>query len=131
MLCLSQHGIDTHVILIMNNEAEIIDINIKIINTMATSETELFLKGLELNERILDLSNSLKPGRNEKNKLVLSFDLYCVLIKYFILIYQEPENIDSTLEELLSDDNLKIEVGDVTFTLEVNFFSPPNTIIIR
>jgi hypothetical protein len=98
---------------------------------MTSPDTVLFLKGLELNNRILDLSHSVKANGKLGNKLILSFDLYCLIIKYFLLLYHEPEDINASLEEILLDDNLQIEVSDLSLTLEVNFFSPPNTVILR
>jgi len=97
---------------------------------MTSTSTILFLKGLHLNNRILKLAKTTQNKRSGQPKIRLSFDLYCILIEYFVIIYNDDEDIDLSIEELLIQDTLQIEVGSVTYTLEVNFFSPSNTLII-
>ncbi|GEM_PF-2309061 len=97
---------------------------------MTSQSTLLFLKGLHLNNRILELTKNVHTKSPGKQKIKLSFDLFCVLIEYFVIINNDEENIDLTIEELLSQDSLQVEVGAVTYTLEVNFFSPSNTLIV-
>jgi hypothetical protein len=97
---------------------------------MTFSSTMVFLKGLQLNNRILELIDSLNGTDFERRKLILSFDLYCLLVEYFIILYHESENIEEMLSGLLAQDALQVEVGNAVYSLEIDFFAHPNTIIV-
>lgn len=112
---------------------------------MTQSDTILFLKGLQLNNRILDLSSGLEDQKHTsglvegQKRLVLSFDLYCLLTEYFVLLNHYHNNhlqggaIDrptETIEELFHTDDLIVESGGFDLNVKIDFNAPPNTLRI-
>ncbi len=103
---------------------------------MTQSDSIIFLKGLQLNNRILELSTCLKnqdqtSGLVERQKkLVLSFDLYCLLTEYFVLLNRYHNNPTETLEELFDTDDLIVELGNYDLNVKIDFSAPPNTLRI-
>ncbi len=101
---------------------------------MTQSDSIIFLKGLQLNNRILELStrntNQKKTDSLAEKKLVLSFDLYCLLTEYFVLLNRYHDNPAETLEELFDTDHLIVELGNHDLIVKIDFTAPPNTLRI-
>jgi hypothetical protein len=96
---------------------------------MKTAEYVL-TRGNHLNERVIALSHSLDTQLAPQSKLVLSFDLYCVLLEYTVLVGQLNLADGQTVEELLSYDDLLFDTGLHKLIVSVDFFSPANSVQI-
>ncbi len=96
---------------------------------MKTAEY-LLVRGNHLNERIIALSQSLDTQVAPQGKLVLSFDLYCVLLEYTVLVGQLNLTGAQSVEELLAHDDLIFDTGIHKLIVSVDFFSPANSVQI-
>ncbi len=96
---------------------------------MSHAETYL-LKGTQLYERICGLSASLE-STEPQTKLVLSFDLYCLLLEYTSLVGRLNAGDAATVDELLTYDELMFDTGSYHLLVSIDFFSPSDTIIIH
>lgn len=96
---------------------------------MKTAEY-LLVRGTHLNERVVGLSHSLDTQLAPQARLVLSFDLYCVLLEYTVLVSQLSLAEVQTVEELLSYDDLIFDTGVHKLIVSVDFFSPANSMQI-
>lgn len=91
----------------------------------------LLIRGMQLNNRIVDTVKSLPGTRPRHAELILSFDLYCLLMEYFILLYHRDEGVNESLYSLLSYDDLEIQVGSQSLKVSVDFFAPINSLHIK
>jgi hypothetical protein len=96
---------------------------------MKTAEYVL-VRGNNLNERVISLSESLDTQLAPQSRLVLSFDLYCVLLEYTVLVGQLNLTDGQTVEELLGYDDLIFDTGLHKLIVSVDFFSPTNSVQI-
>ncbi len=96
---------------------------------MKTAEYVL-VRGNQLNERVIALSQSLDSQLAPQTKLVLSFDLYCVLLEYTVLVGQLNLTTGQTVEELISYDDLIFDTGLHKLIVSIDFFSPANSVQI-
>lgn len=96
---------------------------------MSQAETYL-LKGTQLYERICALSASLE-AKQPQTKLILSFDLYCLLLEYTSLVGRLNSGDAATVNELLAYDELMFDTGNDHLLVSVDFFASQDTILIR
>jgi hypothetical protein len=96
---------------------------------MTTVEAVL-VRGNQLHERVAALSNSLDSQLAPQSKLVLSFDLYCVLLEYTALMGQLNLENGQTVAELLHCDALIFDTGIHKLGVSVDFFGPTNSVQI-
>lgn len=95
------------------------------------SQTETYLlKGTQLYERICTLSASLEP-KELQTKLVISFDLYCLLLEYTSLVGRLSAGDAATVDELLTYDELMFDTGNYHLLVSIDFFAPSDTIMIH
>lgn len=99
---------------------------------MGMSEAESFLvRGTQLYERICAQTLATESTAQRPSQLTLSFDLFCILVEYTVLIDRLNSGMASTIEELFSSDDLLFDAGSVQLVVGVDFFLPQNTIIVR
>ena len=96
---------------------------------MSQAETYL-LKGTQLYERICALSASIE-AEQPQTKLILSFDLYCLLLEYTSLVGRLNSGDAATVNELLTYDELMFDTGNYHLLVSVDFFASQDTILIR
>ena len=96
---------------------------------MSNSET-VILKGSQLHERICALSAFMDSVVNRQETLVLSFDLYCVLLEYSVLLGKFDVLEKLTVEQLIDYDQLVFDTGSHKLVVHVDFFSPQNSVTI-
>jgi hypothetical protein len=95
------------------------------------SETEqLLLKGTQLHERICALSSYMEMESRQQTKLLISFDLYCVMMEYSALLARFDSTGGETLEDLLDYEDLVFDTGHTSLNVSIDFFASPNTISI-
>ncbi|HTY09812.1 MAG TPA: hypothetical protein VMF88_01960 [Bacteroidota bacterium] len=98
----------------------------------AVSGTEALLtKALELCTYINTISASYGDDGKGKKKLVLSFDLYCLLLEYTFYLKGLSDTNPNTIEELIVCDDLLFETPNRQLEVNVDFFLPANTVIVR
>ncbi len=95
-----------------------------------TSDEEVLVKGVHIQQRIASLSAMLDSQTQHQERLTLSFDVYCALLNYTVLMNQEKQNKDLLLQELLLKDDLLFETGNHQLYIFVDFDAPPNAIRI-
>ena len=96
------------------------------------SESEgIILKGSQLHERICAVSTFMDSVSNKQEELILSFDLYCVLLEYSVLLGKFDVMEKLTVEQLLGFQQLIFDTGQQKLTVEVDFFAQPNSVTIR
>lgn len=91
----------------------------------------LLTKALELCTYINTISASSHEKAKEKPKLILSFDLYCLLLEYTVYLKGLSDTNPNTVEELLLCDDLLFETPNRQLEVRVDFFLPPNSVIVR
>jgi|SRR5208283_269388 len=91
----------------------------------------LLTKALELCTYINTISASCDKEAKEKPKLILSFDLYCLLLEYTVYLKGLSDTNPSTVEELIFCDDLLFETPNRQLEVRVDFFLPPNTVTVR
>jgi hypothetical protein len=96
---------------------------------MSHAETYL-VKGAQLYERICSEAASRPPGVPPPTKVLLSFDLFCLLAEYAALV-EGLQKVNSTaMHELLAAEDLILDTGTYQLVVRIDFFLPPNTIHI-
>jgi hypothetical protein len=96
---------------------------------MTTVESVL-VRGNQLHERVGALSHSLDSQLVPQSKLVLSFDLYCLLLEYTALMGQLSLEHGQTVAELLTYEDLEFDTGVHRLGVSVDFFGPMNSVQI-
>lgn len=91
----------------------------------------LLSKALELCTYINTISASMAEGMRTREKLVLSFDLYCLLLEYTAYVKTLSDEKPQTVEELLLCDDLLFDSQDRQLEVQIDFFLPPNSVVIR
>ena len=96
------------------------------------SGTEALLtKALELCTYINTISASYADRGKGKPKLVLSFDLYCLLLEYTVYLRGLSDTNPNTVEELILCDDLLFETPNRQLEVNVDFFLPANSVVVR
>ena len=95
-----------------------------------TTVENVLVRGNQLHERVAALSNSLDSQLAPQSKLVLSFDLYCLLLEYTALMCQLNLEQGQSVAELLTYDDLEFDTGVHKLGVSVNFFGPLNSVQI-
>lgn len=90
----------------------------------------LLSKALELCTYINMISASMAEGIRTQEKLVLSFDLYCLLLEYTAYVKSLSDERPQTVEELIACDDLLFEALDRQLEVRIDFFLPPNSVMI-
>ncbi|HTX18083.1 MAG TPA: hypothetical protein VMG34_05410 [Bacteroidota bacterium] len=90
----------------------------------------LLTKALELCTYINTISTSLESSSAVPPKLVLSFDLYCLLLEYTVYLKGVSESSAGGIEELILCDDLLFETPQRQLEVRVDFFLPQNTVTI-
>lgn len=94
------------------------------------SDEEVLVKGVQIQQRISTLSVLMELQREHQEQLVLSFDVYCALLDYTVLMNQSHVNRDLLLQELLLKNDLVFDTGKNQLTIFVDFFFPSSAIQI-
>lgn len=97
---------------------------------MSGDET-LLSKALELCTYINTISASMDEGIRTQEKLVLSFDLYCLLLEYTAYVKSLSDEKPQSVEELITCDDLLFESLDRQLEVQIDFFLPPNSVVIN
>lgn len=96
---------------------------------MSDSEA-VILKGSQLHERICALSTFMDSVVNRQEQLILSFDLYCVLLEYSVLLGKFDVMEKLSVEQLIAYEQLIFDTGQQKLNVQVDFFAPPNSVTI-
>ncbi|MDH3251265.1 MAG: hypothetical protein OEM41_00660 [Ignavibacteria bacterium] len=96
---------------------------------MSNSEA-VILKGSQLHERVCTLSSFMESVITNQETLVLSFDLYCVLLEYSVLLGKFDVIEKLSVEQLIMYDQLVFDTGSHKLIVNVDFFAPQNSITI-
>jgi hypothetical protein len=96
---------------------------------MSNSEA-VILKGSQLHERVCTLSSFMESVITKQETLILSFDLYCVLLEYSVLLGKFDVIEKLTVEQLIMYDQLIFDTGANKLVVHVDFFAPLNSITI-
>ncbi|HEX9656902.1 MAG TPA: hypothetical protein VGB89_08335 [Bacteroidota bacterium] len=98
---------------------------------MNLSDSEaVILKGSQLHERICALSTFMDSVVNRQDNLVLSFDLYCVLLEYSVLLGKFDVTEKLSVDQLIEYDQLIFDTGAQKLLVIVDFFAPQNSVTI-
>ncbi len=98
---------------------------------MNLSDSEaVILKGSQLHERICALSTFMDSVVNRQDNLVLSFDLYCVLLEYSVLLGKFDVTEKLSVDQLIDYDQLIFDTGGQKLLVIVDFFAPQNSVTI-
>jgi hypothetical protein len=95
-----------------------------------TPEEGLFTKAVELCTQIHSLSARADIADHHQSKLIVSFDVYCVLLEYTIFLQQMRAEAGLTLEEYLRCDDLIFDANGHRLDVRVDYFLPLNSIKI-
>jgi len=101
------------------------------LSEMMKNADTLLLKGTLLYERIYSFATSMDAYASEPKKLVLSFDLYCLLLEYSLLADHFQSNGAQSIEELFFYEDLMFDSGKFTLHINVDFFAPQESMTIR
>ena len=91
----------------------------------------LLTKALELCTYINTISAAVEEETATEAMLVLSFDLYCLLLEYTVYMKGLSEAAPQSIEELIVCDDLLFETPKRQLKVHVDFFLPPNTVSIH
>ena len=98
---------------------------------MNLSDSEaVILKGSQLHERICALSTFMDSVVNRQDNLVLSFDLYCILLEYSVLLGKFDVTEKLSVDQLIDYDQLIFDTGAQKLLVIVDFFAPLNSVTI-
>jgi len=98
---------------------------------MNLSDSEaVILKGSQLHERICALSTFMDSVVTRQENLVLSFDLYCVLLEYSVLLGKFDVTEKLSVDQLIDYDQLIFDTGAQKLLVIVDFFAPQNSVTI-
>ena len=90
----------------------------------------LLTKALELCTYINTISSSMDESGKTKPKLILSFDLYCLLLEYTVYLKGLGDPNSGSIEDLILCDDLLFETPQRQLEVRVDFFLPVNTVTI-
>jgi hypothetical protein len=92
----------------------------------------MLTKATDLCAYINMLSEYVETQRLAQKKLIVSFDIYCLLLEYTALLNHVHNNgSNCTVEELLSIPELVYESPKHQLNVCVNFFLPPGSVDIE
>jgi hypothetical protein len=96
---------------------------------MSGSET-VIVRGSQLHERICALSSFMDSVVSRQERLLMSFDLYCILLEYSALLGKFDVAEKLTVDQLIGYDQLIFDTGGQKLVVEVDFFAPQNSLMI-
>jgi hypothetical protein len=94
------------------------------------SDDEVLVKGLHIQQRISNISALLDSLAEHQERLALSFDVYCSLMNYTILMNTTHPNRDILLQELLTKEDLLFDTGKHQLFITIDFYAPLDSITI-
>jgi len=86
------------------------------------SDDEVLVKGLHIQQRISNISALLHSLSERQEQLTLSFDVYCSLLNYTILMNNTHPNRDLLLQELFLKEDLLFDTGKHQLFITIDFF---------
>jgi hypothetical protein len=95
-----------------------------------TPQEDLFTKAVELCTQIHSLSMKAEDATQPQKRLIVSFDVYCVLLEYTIFLQTMRAESGMTLEEYLQCDDLVFDANGHRLDVRVDFFLSPGSILI-
>jgi hypothetical protein len=98
--------------------------------SIAMSTEQVLQKGADLTERIRVLGSVTQAQGQKPTVIHLSFDLFCLLAEYSLLVSQLHLGESQDLSELFLEDQLFFEMGDHQLQLMVDYFEAPNTVFV-
>jgi len=96
---------------------------------MSNSEA-VIVKGSQLHERICTLSSFMDSVVARQERLLISFDLYCILLEYSVLLGKFDVAEKLTVDQLIAYDQLIFDTGTQKLRVEVDFFAPQSSVMI-
>ena len=96
-----------------------------------TPQEDLFTKAVELCTQIHSLSAKADFADRQQHQLIVSFDVYCVLLEYTLFLQNLRAETGMTLEEYLRCDDLVFDANGQRLDVQVDFFLLPGSIHIN
>ena len=95
-----------------------------------TPQEDLFTKAVDLCTQIHSLSTKAEFDNRQQKQLIVSFDVYCVLLEYTVFLQNMRAETGMTLEEYLCCDDLVFDANGHRLDVRVDFFLMPGSIHI-
>lgn len=97
---------------------------------MISDDDEVLVKGMHIQQRISNISALLDSLSEHQERLALSFDVYCSLLNYTILMNNTHPNRDLLLQELLLKEDLLFDTGKHQLYIGIDFYASNDSISI-
>ncbi|MEI7907142.1 MAG: hypothetical protein WCI84_07270 [Bacteroidota bacterium] len=94
------------------------------------SDDEVLVNGMHIQQRISNISTLLDSLSEHQERLTLSFDVYCSLLNYTILMNDTNPNQDLLLQELLLKEDLLFDTGRHQLYIAIDFYASRDSITI-
>jgi hypothetical protein len=92
----------------------------------------LLTKASDICSHINAMSEFYAAQHRPQKKLIVSFDVYCLLLEYTALLNHTHRNGESSsIEELISTPDLVYETKKHQLSVCVDFFQPPGSVEIE
>jgi hypothetical protein len=92
------------------------------------SDNEAFIqRAVELCTEINALSAWMHRQQQPQERLVVSFDVYCILLEYTVYIQQTGGTAVHSIEDFVRFDDLVYEADGRPLDVRINFFLPPRS----
>jgi hypothetical protein len=88
---------------------------------------ELLRRAAEVCARINALSAWARGQQHPHHRLVVSFDVYCLLLEYTVYMQQLHGGDGHSLEEYIHFDDLLYEAEGMPLDVRIDFFLPQNS----
>ncbi len=94
------------------------------------SDDEVLVKGMHIQQRISNISVLLDSLLENQERLSLSFDVYCSLLNYTVLMNNTHPNRSLLLQELLLKEDLLFDTGKHQLFITIDFYAFHDSITI-
>ena len=96
-----------------------------------TPDETMFTKAVEFCTQIHTMSSMADFSHLPQSRLVVSFDVYCVLLEYTMFLQRMRPDEGFTLEEYLQCDDLVFDANGHRLDVRIDFFLPPQSVQIE
>lgn len=96
------------------------------------SDNEAFIqRAIALCTEINVLSAWMRRQQQPQERLVVSFDVYCILLEYTVYVQQAEGTAVHSIEDFVRFDDLMYEADGQPLDVRINFFLPPRSFKIE
>jgi hypothetical protein len=92
---------------------------------------DLLRRAAELCAQINALSSWSREQLRPHRRLVVSFDVYCILLEYTVYMQHVQGSENHSLEEYIQFDDLLYEAEGFPLDVRIDYFLPPNSVRIE